>query len=156
VGALHLLASDAALIAVVWRIGRHSDLPFAEARLDANQPVLRETARQLDEYFAGQRREFDLPLDPRGTDFQRSVWTALRAIPFGETRSYGELARQLGNPSAMRAVGAANGGNPISIVVPCHRVIGANGSLTGFGGGLDAKAWLLAHEAPQRDLLAAR
>ena len=156
VGKLHLLAHDSALIALVWRIGRHSDLPFANARVDANHAVLRETARQLDEYFAGRRRDFDVPLEPRGTDFQRSVWQALRAIPFGETRSYGELARQLGNPAAMRAVGAANGGNPISIIVPCHRVIGANGSLTGFGGGIPAKAWLLAHEAPQRDLLAAR
>jgi methylated-DNA-[protein]-cysteine S-methyltransferase len=155
VGDLTLLAHDAALIALVWRVGRHSDLPFADAIVDADHPLLRETARQLAEYFAGRRRGFDLPLEMRGTDFQRSVWALLRGIPFGETRSYGELARALGNPSAMRAVGAANGGNPISIIVPCHRVIGTSGSLTGFGGGLEAKAWLLAHESPQRDLLAA-
>lgn len=155
VGDLTLLAHDSALIALVWRTARHPDLPFTEAIVDADHPLLRETARQLAEYFAGRRRAFELPLEMRGTDFQRSVWTRLREIPFGETRSYGELARQLGNPSAMRAVGAANGGNPISIIVPCHRVIGATGSLTGFGGGLDAKAWLLAHESPQRDLLAA-
>lgn len=104
-------------------------------------------ARQLDEYFAGERREFDLPLAPRGTGFQERVWRALLAIPFGVTRSYGELARTIGRPSASRAVGAANGKNPIAIIVPCHRVIGANGTLTGYGGGLPIKRWLLEHEA---------
>jgi methylated-DNA-[protein]-cysteine S-methyltransferase len=99
--------------------------------------------RQLEEYFAGSRQEFDLPLSPRGTPFERSVWEELRRIPFGETRSYADVARALGKPAATRAVGRANGANPIPIVVPCHRVIGSNGSLTGFGGGLDAKARLL-------------
>jgi methylated-DNA-[protein]-cysteine S-methyltransferase len=99
--------------------------------------------RQLVEYFAGERREFDLTLAPEGTSFERSVWEELRRIPFGETRSYGEIARAIGRPNASRAVGRANGANPIPIVVPCHRVIGADGSLTGFGGGLEAKSRLL-------------
>jgi methylated-DNA-[protein]-cysteine S-methyltransferase len=99
--------------------------------------------RQLAEYFAGTRREFDLALAPEGTPFERSVWEALREIPFGETRSYGEIAERIGHPGAARAVGRANGANPIPIVVPCHRVIGSNGSLTGFGGGLENKSRLL-------------
>jgi methylated-DNA-[protein]-cysteine S-methyltransferase len=102
-----------------------------------------ETARQLREYFAGRRQSFELTLDVSGTPFQRAVWNALLTIPFGETRTYGELARQVGRPSAARAVGAANGQNPVAIVAPCHRVIGAGGALTGFAGGLDAKARLL-------------
>ena len=102
-----------------------------------------EVRRQLAEYFAGERREFDLALAPAGTPFERSVWDELRKIPFGETRSYGEIAQALGRPGAARAVGRANGANPIPIVVPCHRVIGSDGSLTGFGGGLDAKSRLL-------------
>ena len=101
---------------------------------------------QLDAYFAGDRREFELPLAPRGTPFQTRVWDALRRIPYGETRTYAELAHDLDAPSACRAVGAANGRNPLSIVVPCHRLIGSNGSLTGYGGGLAAKRWLLEHE----------
>ena len=103
-------------------------------------------ARQLKEYFAGKRRDFDLPLRMAGTEFQRSVWRELTEIPFGETRSYGQLAKRLNNPNGSRAVGLANGRNPIAIIVPCHRVIGADGSLTGFGGGLDRKEWLLTHE----------
>ena len=99
--------------------------------------------RQLNEYFAGERTAFDLPLDPQGTPFQCSVWRALRTIPYGETRSYGEIANSIGNPKAVRAVGAANGRNPIAIVVPCHRVIGSDGTLTGFGGGLPRKQYLL-------------
>jgi methylated-DNA-[protein]-cysteine S-methyltransferase len=110
---------------------------------DGGHPVLVETERQLGEYFAGRRREFSVALDMRGTRFQRDVWEALLAIPFGETRSYGQLARQLGNQRATRAVGAANGRNPVSIIVPCHRVIGSSGKLTGFAGGLDVKARLL-------------
>lgn len=106
----------------------------------------RELTRQLGEYFAGERRRFDLPLAPEGTPFQRAVWSELARIPFGETRSYGEVARALGKPGASRAVGRANGANPIPIVVPCHRVVGSDGSLTGFGGGLEAKAALLALE----------
>lgn len=109
--------------------------------------MLVRAAAQLAEYFAGERAEFDIPLAPRGTGFQRLVWAALEQIPFGETRSYGELAAGLGRPSASRAVGAANGKNPISILVPCHRVIAGSGALTGYAGGLAAKRWLLAHEA---------
>lgn len=109
-------------------------------------PVLSEVARQLNEYFAGSRRSFDLPLEPSGTDFQQSVWKVLRGIPFGQTISYGEQARRLGDAKKARAVGSANGRNPLPIVVPCHRVIGTNGSLTGFAGGMDAKKWLLTHE----------
>jgi methylated-DNA-[protein]-cysteine S-methyltransferase len=108
--------------------------------------VLQLAAEQLRAYFAGDLRDFDLPLSLSGTEFQRRVWTALRGIPYGETISYGELARRIGRPSASRAVGAANGCNPISIIVPCHRVIGADGTLTGYGGGLDRKRWLLGHE----------
>lgn len=104
-------------------------------------------ARQLDEYFAGTRREFDLPLAPAGTEFQLAAWRALQAIPYGQTRTYQQQAQALGKPKAMRAVGAANGKNPLPIVVPCHRVIGKDGSLVGFGGGLSCKQWLLAHEA---------
>jgi methylated-DNA-[protein]-cysteine S-methyltransferase len=106
-------------------------------------PVLDEAVRQLGEYFAGERRDFDLQLDPVGTPFQLTVWAALRDIPYAETINYGQLAGRVGNPHASRAVGLANGRNPISIVVPCHRVIGANGSLTGYGGGLDRKRTLL-------------
>lgn len=110
---------------------------------------VKEAARQLREYFAGKRTEFDLPLAPEGTQFQRTVWRQLEKIPYGQTISYGELARRVGNPKASRAVGAANGANPIPIVVPCHRVIGANGKLTGFGGGLPIKEALLALESRQ-------
>ena len=105
-------------------------------------------ARQLAEYFAGRRRAFDLPLAPAGTPFQQQVWRQLLQIPFGSTCSYGALARAVGRPSASRAVGAANGRNPISIIIPCHRVIGSDGSLTGYGGGEPAKRWLLDHESP--------
>lgn len=104
---------------------------------------LREACQQLREYFAGERREFDLELDLRGTSFQVDAWNAVAAVPYGETTSYGEIARRIGRPDAVRAVGAANGANPIPIVVPCHRIIGSNGKLTGYGGGLDLKRWLL-------------
>jgi methylated-DNA-[protein]-cysteine S-methyltransferase len=113
-----------------------------------------EAIRQLKEYFAGRRSEFDLPLAPEGTEFQREVWKRLQEIPYGETISYGELARRIGNPNASRAVGPANGSNPLPIVIPCHRVIGANGKLTGFGGGLPTKEALLALEARQLRLIA--
>ena len=106
-------------------------------------PLLEEAARQLQEYFAGCRREFSLPLAPRGTEFQRQVWHALEGIPYGETRTYGEIARAIGKSKACRAVGMANHRNPLSILVPCHRVVGADGSLTGYGGGLEAKQFLL-------------
>ncbi len=108
--------------------------------------MLVETARQLAEYFAGDRRTFDLPLAPEGTGFQQLVWRALTTIPFGETRTYGQQAQLIKRPSASRAVGAANGKNPIGIIVPCHRVIGSNGTLTGYAGGLAMKQWLLEHE----------
>ena len=111
--------------------------------VESNEGALGEAARQLMEYFEGRRTEFDLRLDPSGTAFQHGVWARLREIPYGQTISYGELARRIGNPNASRAVGAANGANPIPIVVPCHRVIGSNGKLTGFGGGLPVKAFLL-------------
>lgn len=112
--------------------------------------MLQLAREQLDQYFAGQRTSFTLPLAAEGTAVQQSVWRQLIAIPFGETRTYGEIARIIGNPKASRAVGAANGRNPISIIVPCHRVIGSNGALTGFGGGIERKQWLLAHEAHVR------
>ncbi|WP_148863673.1 methylated-DNA--[protein]-cysteine S-methyltransferase [Marinobacter fonticola] len=109
--------------------------------------LFKEAKRQLDAYFAGELTQFDLPLAPAGTEFQQTVWHMLLDIPYGGTLSYGELARRLGSPKLTRAVGAANGRNPLSIVVPCHRVIGADGSLTGYGGGVERKRWLLAHEA---------
>ena len=146
VGRLTLVATDEGLAAILWERDRPARVPLnivAENRL---HPVLVETERQLDEYFAGQRREFEMPIDVDGTPFQRKVWRALRAIPFGETRSYGQIASQIGHASASRAVGAANGRNPLSIVAPCHRVIGSTGKLTGFAGGLDVKAKLLAFE----------
>lgn len=143
VGALKLVASDKGLAAILWENDRPGRVRLGPMAQDDAHPVLIETARQLQDYFAGARRGFSVPLDFQGTDFQKKVWTALLAIPFGETRSYAEIARQLGRPSASRAVGAANGRNPISIIAPCHRVVGANGALTGFAGGLEAKALLL-------------
>jgi methylated-DNA-[protein]-cysteine S-methyltransferase len=154
VGELSLLATDRALVALVWRRGMHTRVPFEHAIEEPGNSVLRETVRQLHEYFAGSRRTFELELEFRGTEFQRQVWAALLTIPYGETRTYLQVARQVGNPAAVRAVGAANGRNPIAIITPCHRVIGSSGDLTGFGGGLDAKARLLSLEAPQRQLLA--
>jgi methylated-DNA-[protein]-cysteine S-methyltransferase len=146
VGRLTLVATDAGLAGVLWPGDRPSRVRLDIEAEDNAHPVLVEAERQLEEYFAGRRKEFALTLDVAGTAFQRKVWNALRTIPFGETRSYGQIARQIGSPDAVRAVGAANGRNPVSIVTPCHRVIGATGKLTGFGGGLDAKARLLALE----------
>ncbi len=141
-GSLKLVASNDALLGVYFGAhdmrrgasftGRHAVLDAAEA--------------QLREFILGSRRVFALPLSPRGTSFQRDVWEALRTIPFGETRSYADIARAIGRPSAVRAVGAANGKNPLSIIVPCHRVIGSDGSLTGYAGGMERKQWLLQHE----------
>lgn len=148
VGKLKLVASDKGLVAVLWRNDKPSRVRLGELEEDGKDAILVETERQLVEYFAGQRKTFSVGLDMRGTDFQRNVWNALLAIPFGETRSYGQLAKQLGNPKAMRAVGAANSRNPISILVPCHRVIGSSGKLTGFAGGLATKAQLLKLEEP--------
>jgi methylated-DNA-[protein]-cysteine S-methyltransferase len=146
VGRLTLVASDTGLAAVLWENDSPRRVPLAIMGENPKHPVLREAERQLKEYFAGQRTSFDLPLDFQGTEFQKRVWKALLKIPFGETRSYGQIARALGKPTAMRAVGAANGKNPISIIAPCHRVIGKDGKLTGFAGGLKAKADLLALE----------
>jgi methylated-DNA-[protein]-cysteine S-methyltransferase len=116
---------------------------------DPDHRVISMAAFQLTAYFDGERTDFDVPLDPVGTDFQRSAWEALRSIPYGTTVSYGEQAERMGDRRKARAVGAANGRNPISIIVPCHRVVGANGALTGFAGGTDTKAWLIAHERRQ-------
>lgn len=143
VGKLTLVASDKGLVAVLWENDKPTRVRLAELVEKGSDWVLLEAERQLKEYFAGKRRSFSVPLDMRGTRFQKSVWQALLAIPFGQTRSYGQLAKQLGNPEAARAVGAANGKNPISIIVPCHRVIGSSGKLTGFAGGLETKERLL-------------
>jgi methylated-DNA-[protein]-cysteine S-methyltransferase len=147
VGKLKLVASANALVAVLWEQGRPNRVKLDSMNFDPWHPILMETERQLAEYFSGTRTEFDLPLELHGSEFQKKVWQALREIPFGKTRSYLDLAKAVGSSKAVRAVGAANGKNPLSIVVPCHRVIGADGSLTGFAGGLEAKANLLALEA---------
>lgn len=142
---LLLLAGDGVRLSKVgFPNGKGRVAPHDDWRRDDDQFV--EARAQLSAYFAGELRTFDLELTPAGTPFQLAVWQALTAIPFGVTISYGELASRLGRPAASRAVGAANGANPIPIIVPCHRVIGASGALTGFGGGIDTKRWLLAHE----------
>ena len=146
VGRLTLVASGDGLAAILWEKDRPRRVRLNVEAEDDRHPVLVETERQLEEYFAGERKAFAVKLDVAGTAFQRKVWGALLTIPFGETRSYGQIARQIGSPSAVRAVGAANGRNPVSIIAPCHRVIGSTGKLTGFAGGLDAKAHLLALE----------
>ncbi|WP_019833041.1 methylated-DNA--[protein]-cysteine S-methyltransferase [Sphingomonas sp. PR090111-T3T-6A] len=153
VGTLTLVASDAGLVAILWENDDPRRVPLPELVEEPDNALLCETQSQLGEYFTGGRTQFTVPLDFHGTDFQKSVWAALLQIPFGETRSYAEIARAIGNPAAIRAVGAANGRNPISIIAPCHRVIGSNGALTGFAGGLPAKQHLLALENPQRSLL---
>jgi methylated-DNA-[protein]-cysteine S-methyltransferase len=155
VGKLKLVASDRGLIAILWANDRPRRVRLAQLTEDPHHPILAKTEAQLSEYFAGKRQSFDLPLDPQGTPFQRAVWDALLGIPYGETRSYGQLARQLGNPNATRAVGAANGRNPISIILPCHRVVGSAGKLTGFAGGLHTKSFLLELEARTLHLTAA-
>lgn len=146
VGTLHLYASGNGLTAVLWPKERDGRVPLPAHADDATDPILKTAAAQLTDYFAGRRRIFDIPLDAQGTPFQKQVWAALSTIPFGETRSYLDIAKQIGNAAAIRAVGAANGRNPISIIVPCHRVIGSDGTLTGFAGGLETKAKLLALE----------
>ncbi|MCB0983259.1 MAG: methylated-DNA--[protein]-cysteine S-methyltransferase [Ilumatobacter sp.] len=154
VGELTLVASAAGLRAVLFpgeRPDRVTVGPIANTDPAADE-VLDRAVQQLREYFAGERRTFDLPLDPVGTDFQQQAWRELRRIPYGQTISYGEQAKRLGDVRKSRAVGAANGRNPIGIIVPCHRVVGSGGALTGFGGGLEAKAWLLRHEAGVSDL----
>ncbi len=149
IGWLRLLAEGGALVGLFME--EHPPAPASAATAGEGEPVLDAAARQLDAWFAGERRSFDLPLRPEGTPFQIAVWKALREIPYGETRSYRGIAAGLGQPKAARAVGAANGRNPIAIVVPCHRVIGASGALTGYAGGVERKRWLLEHE---REVLA--
>ena len=150
VGELVLTASDAAMTGIYFpRRDRVSKKRTEWREDDGTGPagaLLSQARQQLMEYFAGKRTTFELPLDPSGTEFQRRVWDALRTIPYGVTTSYGALARRLGDVHATRAVGAANGQNPIPIVIPCHRVVGSRGELTGFGGGIDRKRWLLEHE----------
>ncbi|MDD3244123.1 MAG: methylated-DNA--[protein]-cysteine S-methyltransferase [Eubacteriales bacterium] len=140
IGRLTLFANETAL----------TDLLFAQAAPQEpyleSSALLAQAALQLDEYFSGKRKGFDLPLMPQGTPFQKEVWRVLTTIPWGETRTYGEVAAALGRPGAARAVGGANHRNPLPIFIPCHRVVGTNGSLTGFGGGLEIKQWLLEHE----------
>jgi methylated-DNA-[protein]-cysteine S-methyltransferase len=143
-GPLRLVAGEDALVGVY--LPDHKGMPVLGARAVAGHPLLEKARAQLSAYFAGRRVAFDLPLAMAGTPFQRDVWAALRAIPLGETRAYVDLAVKLGRPAAVRAVGAANGRNPISIVVPCHRVVGKSGALTGYAGGMEAKRWLLEHE----------
>ncbi len=145
-GKLKLVASDMGLVALLWENDDPKRVPLDEPIENGDHPILALTEKELEEYFAGQRSVFSVPLDMRGTPFQKQVWEALRGIPFGETQSYGQLANRLGRPRAARAVGAANGRNPVSIIVPCHRVLGSSGKLTGFAGGLDAKAYLLTLE----------
>ena len=147
VGKLKLVATETQLVAILWEKDKPKRVPLSEMAEDMEHRVLAKTERQLREYFAGKRRSFDLPLEMRGTEFQKKVWEALLTIPFGETRTYGELAKAFGNANASRAVGAAIGRNPLSIIVPCHRVIGTSGKLTGFAGGLEAKARLLEAES---------
>jgi len=148
VGKLKLVASPNALLGVLWDGESPKNLGFDAQKVEnGHHPVLAEAERQLAEYFAGKRTRFELPLDPRGTEFQKKVWLNLRKIPFGKTKSYLDIAKAIGSPKASRAVGGATGRNPLSIVVPCHRVIGTNGTLTGFGGGLPTKAKLLELEA---------
>lgn len=137
IGPLHAVADDA---------GRLLALGFREPLQDVSAPLPQRVVEQITEYFSGKRQAFDLELAPRGTPFQLAVWNALLGIPYGDTISYAELARRIGKPAAVRAVGAANGANPIPVIIPCHRVIGSNGTLTGYGGGIERKQWLLAHE----------
>lgn len=154
IGVLTLVASDAGLQGVWWpddkRMAARQPDSAAPTDLDSAQhPVLRQAARELDEYFAGSRTTFDVPLDPTGTEFQKTAWDVLRSIPYAQTITYAEQARRLGDPKKARAVGSANGRNQISIIVPCHRVVGSAGALTGFAGGLGTKQWLLDFERDQ-------
>ncbi len=143
VGTLQLIAGDKGLKAVLWGMLDIERIKLSDFQENNKHPVLLETERQLKAYFEGKLKTFQVPLDADGTDFQHKAWKALQSIPYGQTRSYGEQAKQIGKPKASRAVGAANGKNPLSIIVPCHRVIGASGKLTGFAGGLKIKAQLL-------------
>jgi methylated-DNA-[protein]-cysteine S-methyltransferase len=144
IGPLTLTASDGYVTTLQMENQRHMRVPAPDVHRD--EVWFAPVAAQLEAYFAGELMEFDIPVRMEGTEFQRKVWSSLQDIPYGETISYGELARRVGIPGAARAVGLANGRNPVSIIVPCHRVIGANGSLTGYGGGIERKSWLLDHE----------
>jgi methylated-DNA-[protein]-cysteine S-methyltransferase len=143
VGRIRLVASNQGLAAILWEDDDPERVHLQNITEDENHPKLLETEQQLKEYFGGTRKVFSMDLDINGTDFQKKVWKALLDIPWGETRTYKQIAEQIGNPKAVRAVGAANGKNPISIIAPCHRVIGTSGKLTGFAGGLENKALLL-------------
>lgn len=149
-GTLKLIASDNGLAAILWPNDNPKRVRLGATTENARHSILLETERQLREYFDGTRTHFTVPLDLIGTEFQKKVWSALLTIPCGETRTYAQLAKQIGHPTAARAVGAANGRNPISIITPCHRAIGSDGSLTGFAGGLEAKQSLLALERQHR------
>ncbi len=146
VGELKLVASNKGLRAILWENDDPTRIKIHAMEENKTHGVLLETERQLNHYFESKLKTFSLDLDFQGTEFQKRVWAALLTIPFGETRTYGQIAEQIGSPKAVRAVGAANGKNPVSIIAPCHRVIGANGKLTGFAGGLEIKATLLALE----------
>ena len=150
-GKLKIVASDRGLTAILWEDDSPARIRLDDMRESKEHPTLVETERQLNEYFERERTGFSVPLDFRGADFQKRVWQELLRIPYGETRSYAHIAKKLDNPNACRAVGAANGKNPISIIAPCHRVVGSNGKLTGFAGGLEAKAFLLRFEAGRAD-----
>jgi len=150
IGTITLVADDEALVELHLPDEKAASATSAEDTAPEQHAVLAQAAAELGEYFAGDRVEFEVPLAPQGTAFQLAAWQALRSIPYGETVSYGEQARRLGDRNLARAVGAANGRNPLPIVVPCHRVVGANGHLTGFGGGIECKAWLLDHERSVR------
>jgi methylated-DNA-[protein]-cysteine S-methyltransferase len=143
---LRLVSNGRSLLGIYMMSEKHDRTPQNDWFEDASVAPFAETKQQLTAYFAGTLTAFDLPLQMQGTLFQQQVWAALKTIPYGTTKSYGELAQQIGQPKAARAVGLANGQNPVSIVVPCHRVIGANGKLTGYGGGIERKQWLLNHE----------
>ena len=155
IGRLMLTSDGEALTGLYMNLYRNKPTKLPDLSEDwvqnATQGTLPAATRQLKEYFAGARREFDLPLKMAGSEFQQRVWRELTKIPFGKTWSYGQIAKRIGNPNGSRAVGLANGRNPIAIIVPCHRVIGADGSLTGFGGGIDRKQWLLSHEGQPRN-----
>jgi len=145
IGPIRLTAGATALTGVFMLKHKYGPAGFPEEER-GESALLTEAARQLAAYFGGELRDFDLPLAPEGSDFQRQVWDELRRIPFGETTSYMAIAKRIGDPRQVRAVGSANGRNPISIIIPCHRVVGSDGSLVGYGGGLDRKRWLLDHE----------
>jgi methylated-DNA-[protein]-cysteine S-methyltransferase len=148
IGKIHLYANEHGLVGLYT--DTHRD-PLPTNKVDVEEDrILNQAAEELVEYFEGKRREFAVPVDPQGTKFQRSVWSELQRIPCGETITYGALAKRLGDPLLTRAVGTANGQNPVSIIIPCHRVIGANGHLTGYAGGLEIKRWLIDHEAEDR------